>query len=385
MGLTMLACGLIPLLALGAATPKQGMVVTKDTPPHTFIGDIDDTTDPTHVNINSPSLGKISLDKRNIERVTFFNTPAEEFNARLTALDRKDAASRIELANFAISNKMYPQARELLVATLAIDPANRNAADLLRKVDDQIKASKPPETQPAVAPASGNAPPARPGLVRARRTLTPDEINVIRQNEWADTDQNITVKVGREALKGALDSGLIDRNAVSKMSQGDIAWEIVKHGPPALRKDVKITTDPASILSYRTKVYRWVISTCATGACHNTDKGGKFFLFAEPLNADATIVTDYVILQQFAMTIGNVEYQMIDRLHPENSLLTQFALPATGANIPHPKKPGYVPPTKSAFGLDPVKDWIGKLPAVAPTYDIDLSIPPPKPETRPAK
>jgi hypothetical protein len=375
----MLACGLIPLLALGAATPKQGMVVTKD-PPRTFIGEIDETTDPGHVDINSPSLGKISIDSRNVEKVTYFNTPAEEFAGRMSALGRTDVPARIDLANFAVKNNMYGPARQLLVEALAIEPGNRSATDLLHKVDEQIKASQP-ETKPVAAPPQGNAPAARPGLVRARRTLTPDEINFIRQNEWSDDDQNMIVKVAPAALNGAISSGLIDKNALGKMTQGDIAWEIVKHGPPQLRKDVKITSDPGSILSYR-KIHHLVISTCATGACHNTDKGGKFFLFAAPQN-DATIISDYLILNQFATTIGNVEYQMIDRLHPENSLLTQFALPPAIANIAHPKAAGYVPLAKPAFGLEQIKEWIAKLPAVAPTYDIDLSVPPPKPTTKP--
>ena len=378
-GLFLLTCGLTPLLALGAATPRQGMVVTKDH--HTFIGETDETTEPGHVVINSPTLGKISLDMRNVEKVTYFNTPAEEFTGRLTALDRKDVAARLALANFAMTNKMYPQARELLVATLVIEPANPNAADMLRQVDEQIKASHPPETQPAVAPpAGGNAPAALPGQVRARRTLTPDEINFIRQNEWTLDDKTIRVQVAPEARKAAIDLGLIDPNAIGKMTPADIGWEIIKHGPPGLRKDVKVASDPGSIAKYRTLGQRFAVASCATGACHNTDKGGNFFLFTDPQQSDATVITDYLILQQYTKTIKNVEYQMIDRLHPENSLLLQFALPPAMANVPHPKSAGYVPPAKPPFQLNQVQAWIGSLPPVAPTYDIDLSLPAPKPE-----
>ena len=161
-----------------------------------------------------------------------------------------------------------------------------------------------------------------------------------------------------------MDLGLIDRNAVSRITTGDIAWEIVKHGPPGLRKDVKITSDPGSILSYRTKVYRWVI--IMDWARHNTEKGGKFYLYTEPLNADATIVTDYLILQQFAMTIGNVEDQMVDRLHPENSLLTQFALPPAIANLPHPNSAVTLLQPNQRLGSSRLRIGSRKLPAVAP-------------------
>jgi hypothetical protein len=377
-GLFGLAWGLVPLLA-STGSAKQGMVVTRDSPAHTFIGDIDETTEPGHIDINSPG-GKISLDRRNVEKVLYFNTPAEEFTGRLSAMKRDDVAGRLDLANFAIANKMYPQARELLVSTLVIEPANPNAANLLRQVDEQIKASRPPETQQAVAPADpGNGPPAQPGLVRARRTLTPDEINFIRQSEWTENDQNIRVQVAPAARKGALDLGLIDPDAIGKMTPADIGWQIVKHGPPGLRKDVRIGNDPGSLARYRTLVHRFAIASCATGACHNTDKGKNFFLYTEPQQSDATVVTDYLIIQQFSTTIKGVEYQMLDRLHPENSLLVQFAVPPAMATVPHPKAAGYVPPAKTPFQLKEVQAWISSLPPVAPTYDIDLSRPAPKP------
>jgi hypothetical protein len=383
-GVFVLACGLISLPASG----KQGMVVTKGNPPQTFIGEIDETTSPGKVLIASATQGKIEVYRQNVDRVTYFNTPADEFAGRLSALDRKDVSARIELANFAFTNKMYPQARELLVTALVIEPSNANAAELLRQVDEQIKGARPPETQ-AVAPAAEvNQPPARSGQARARRTLTPDEINFIRQTEWTENDQNIRVQVTPEARRGAISLGLIDPSAIGNMTPADIGWEIVRHGPPGLRKDVKIGSDPGILASYRTEVHRIAIASCATGACHNTDKGGNFYLFTEPQTSDATVVTDYLILQQYTKTIKGIEYQMIDALHPENSLLIQFAVPPGIANVPHPKAAGYVAPAKPPFQLKKIQDWIGALPPLAPTFDIDLSKPPPaaegaKPATRP--
>lgn len=380
-GFSVLAFGLIPLLAWAAGAAKPGMVVTKDNPPHTWIGDVDETTAPGKVEINS-AQGKVLLDSRNVEKITYFNSPAEEFAGRVSALDRKDVAARVELAKFAVANNMYPEARQLLVAALVIEPANSAAADLLRQVDEKIKAAHPPETAPVAPPVDANAPPAKPGSVRARRTLTPDEINFIRQNEWTEADTDLRVQVAPEGLRGALALGLVDPDAVRNMTPAQIGWEIVKRGPPGLRKDVKIASDPGFLLTYRTHVQKFVITSCATGACHNTDKGGNFYLYTEPLQSDATVVTDYMILQQYVKTIKGIEYQMIDRLHPENSLLLQFALPPNLAAIPHPKAAGYVPPTKRPFLLNQVKEWIRSLPAVAPTYDIDLSKPPPT--TKPA-
>ena len=214
-------------------------------------------------------------------------------------------------------------------------------------MDEQIKASRPPETQ-AVAAPQNDGPPARPGLVRAKRPLTPDEINFIRQTEWTENDQNVRVQVTQDARKGAIDLGLISQDTIGNMSPADIGWKIVKQGPPGLRKDVKISNDTGAVASYHMQAHRLVIATCATGACHNTSKGGKFFLFTDPPQSDETIVSDYLVLEQFAMTIDNVEHQMIDRLHPENSLLTQFALPPAAGEFSAPQGGRLYPAGQSA-------------------------------------
>ena len=68
-------------------------------------------------------------------------------------------------------------------------------------------------------------------------------------------------------------------------------------------------------------------------------------LFTEPKD-ETTALTDYLILQEYQKKIGDRDYEMIDRLHPEDSLLVQFALPEKMARVTHPKAAGYTPPTK---------------------------------------
>ncbi len=84
-----------------------------------------------------------------------------------------------------------------------------------------------------------------------------------------------------------------------------------------------------------------------------------------------------MILQQYAKTYKGVEYPMIDRQTPTNSLLVQFSMPPAATAVSHPKVAGYVPPVKESPMLKKVEEWITSLRLPAPSYNVDLSKPPP--------
>ena len=170
--LTALPAGLaalLPLLAAGAASAKQGMVTTKDHPPHSYIGDVSETTTPGKVDVNTADLGKVTIDARQVEKVTFFNTPKEELDARWLALERRDVKGRVALAQFAYDNKMYDQAHDVVASALQIEPTNRQALDLQKQVNEQLLlAHPPPPPPPAAAQAEAAGPPGRrPGQAPA--------------------------------------------------------------------------------------------------------------------------------------------------------------------------------------------------------------------------
>ena len=379
---SLLVGGLFVVVLASFAHAKQGMVVTRDH--HTFLGDIDETKTPGKVQIDSPAVGKISMDARNIEQIIYFNSPAEEFKARVSVLGPRDAAGRVDLANFAIQNNMLPQARELLVSALQIEPANRTAADQLKRVDEQLKAAHPVETQPAQTQVTTTV---RPGLLRAKRMLTPEEINELRQMDWQgpEKDPNVRVQITPEVRKAAIDLSLIDASQIQNYTPAQIGWAVLQGGPPNLRAGVKLANDPVSLADYRTRVQRFVIANCATGACHNGAKGGNFYLFTEPAQNDAVVLSDYVVLQQYTKTITGVEFSMIDRLHPTDSLVLQFALPSGLGKVAHPRAAGYVAPAKPPINLRAVEDWIRSLSPVAQPFDVDLAAPAKPATTRPSK
>jgi hypothetical protein len=241
-GLFLLACGAMPLLVWAAGNTKPGMVVTRDNPPRAFVGEVDNS-DPAHVQIDT-AAGRLSIDRRNVMEVKFFNSPTEEFNSRLAVLDPKDVEGHVDLASFAAQHEMYPQARQLLVSALAVAPGNRKATDLLQDVDARIKAAAQAQTKPA------DQTNAQSGPMRAQRTLTPEEINAIRQLEWSgpEKEPNIRVQLTPDLRKRAIDAGVLNQGALDSMTTAQIGWEIVRksEAAPDLSKDVKLLNDPGA-------------------------------------------------------------------------------------------------------------------------------------------
>ena len=148
--LSAIAASGILLLSSTWAAAESGMVTTKDN--HVFIGDIDTKTEAGHTQITSPQ-GVVSIDSRNVSKVTFFTNPNDEFAARWAHTDRKDVASWKALAQFAADHQMYDEARHALLRVIEIDPSNRQAADMLHVMDQKVAAANPPPRPPRFLPS----------------------------------------------------------------------------------------------------------------------------------------------------------------------------------------------------------------------------------------
>ena len=198
-------------------------------------------------------------------------------------------------------------------------------------------------------------------------------MNHIRQLEWQASDPGMRVTIPGDVKTKAVAAQLIDPARVSQMSAPELAWVIVHHGTDAMRNAVRLQTNPATIQNYKQQVHRFVVTSCATGACHNTEKAGRLRLFPE--ETDAAVVTNFVILQQYLETVNGVEYNLVDRTHPAESLLLQFAMPVAAATVPHPKGPGYTAPVRVTNPqLQSTLQWIKTLSPIQPTYDVDLTV-----------
>ncbi|MDB5296085.1 MAG: hypothetical protein JWO31_2068 [Phycisphaerales bacterium] len=375
-------------LLAGLARPaaaKPGMVKAKTG--QVFQGDVDEAAKPGFVIIKQPT-GPVTINQANVDTITYFDTPKAEFDARMNNLGRQDVPGRVALARWALSQKELDLAGQAVASAKQIDPANAEVTALEKQVaaaQQAVAATRPaPSTVPATA-AAGDPP--RPPVLAAKRQVTPDEIQLVRQRELK-ANEKIRMLVPPDLKKKIVEAGLKTAAEARAMSQPDIGLLVIAQGTPEMRREVKISADPVGVMDYRSKVNRSIVSGCASAACHGGDKGGKLVLFA-PAENEAAAITNFVVLQKFERKNDGVLRPMVDRTQPLNSLLLSYLLPPNQSpRAPHPDVQGYKGMVKSS--TDPVfvaaQEWMGRtLSANTPNYDdIDLSQDPKPAPDKPA-
>jgi hypothetical protein len=306
-------------------------------------------------------------------------------------------AGRLAAARWALDHKQYDMAREALDEAATIDANNAELKALRQKVDAQLGTGRPPDaTQPGAAatqPAAGDggggnraAGPRGP----AKRMVTQKETQAIRQLEWRQGDRTVKVKVPPDVRKRFIDANIIPD--AGRLSQNDLAFAILQQGPPALRDQVQITSDPAPMVEFRQKVEKQVLSASCL-QCHLAGKlqgeHNQLALFAG--DNEPAAYTNFIVLQQFSKEVQfkpkdrPIEYAMIDRTRPEGSLLTQYALPPDLADVPHPEAKGYKGAVKNKTDIRyrELIGWIQSLSPLPPDYSfIDLTQPEPPPDAK---
>jgi hypothetical protein len=386
------------LLAVSAALAKPGMVITRDG--QAFEGDIDDTSTPGKVIVTDKRGIKTALPRAAVERPFYYdsNNPRAEFDAqmakgRLKPKGPKDVSGQLAAAHWAIDHKQYEMAKEALDEAARNDPANPDVKALQQSVEKQLAASPSGTTQPGAAtrPSTGDGGNGAGGpKAPAKRMVTQKEIQTIRKLEWRQGDRTIKVKVPPDVRKRFIDSGLVPDAA--QLPQNDLAFEILQHGPPALREQVQIVSDPAPIVEFRQKVEKHVVQASCL-QCHAAGKlqGEHNQLALFPGDTEQAAYTNFIVLQQYSKEIQlkpkdrSIEYAMIDRTRPEGSLLTQYALPPDFADVPHPEAKAYKGAVKNKTDMrfQELMGWIESLAPIPPDYSfIDLTLTEPPPEAR---
>ena len=284
-------------------------------------------------------------------------------------------------------------ARTALEQARTIDPANLTVQDMLMRVDVQLRqrraatAPAAPATNPAAAAGAATPPVAVAGggdptsvppdsTPPAKRMVTPDEINQIRQTEWRE-GQPVRVRIDQETLKRAASLSDMSIADFNRLTQTQKAWRILTTGKADLAKGVHILSDPPAIEEFKKTANRSLLTGCATSNCHGGGKGGNLALF--PSESDPAVYSNFLILSTYAKKIEKVKYLMIERAEPTRSLLLNYMLAPELSDVPHPKTPNYhgVARTKLDLKYASALAWIQQaLNPVQPVYTIDLSKPP---------
>lgn len=357
------------------AAPKPGMVKAKGG--FVFQGQVDEESMPGKVIVTQANGQKVELFKQAVESIIYFNTPKEEFDARLGALGRADVAGRVALARWALSKNEPALAAEAVRAAKAIDPNNVEVNALEKQVASLMPKPVTPEVGPASKPATK---PTEKVAGPAIRTATPEEIQIVRIKEMKPGEKLRVAPIPPAVRKQLLDAGIVTPAEIGKMQPPDLAAVILERGTDAMKAEVKFLSDPVAMADYKLKVNKIVISGCAASNCHGAADSKTLRLFNG--TDEASVYSNFIILQRTEKTIDGVQRLMIDRANPNNSLLLSFMLPTNLTRVPHPETQGFKPPAKSVNdpGFIAATEWVTRtLNITPPDYSgIDLSQPPPE-------
>jgi predicted CxxxxCH...CXXCH cytochrome family protein len=129
---------------------------------------------------------------------------------------------------------------------------------------------------------------------------------------------------------------------------------------------VIIESDPASLAEFRSRVGPVVVGGCAAVGCHSSaTAAGGFGLFTHDDSPRAWYTNFYILQtwQQQAIVPGGASIAMIDRIHPEESLLAQYGLPLALAAPAHPALAKFRPafPSRMEPHYQALIRWMGFL------------------------
>ena len=245
-----------------------------------------------------------------------------------------------------------------------------------RNLDSKIALASSPSSPASAAVESAAA-------KSSANYLAMDDVYTIRRNELRSDDQ-VRVQFYNNVRKRYLGSqgNAADFYAGSEAQQ---ALGIVQTGDPNLAKDVHPASDPRVMLEFRNRVQPRILAGCAAAGCHGGDGSGGFFLY---FDAKETLpaYTNFYILQETGRTLeggdtfGNapVYRPMIDRLHPDSSLILQFGLPRSMAATPHPDVHWFKPIFRGV--KDPafleISRWISSMAPIRLTTGLSSISPP---------
>jgi len=330
------------------------------------------------------------VDRRDVASVVYTDDAQAEFKKRLAALGPKDVAGRLALATWAMEQQQYDLARQAAQSALDADPNSKEATDMLtmiRRQQEIERAGKTPAAQPPKAPGTNDPllpdePNGKtPGAAVERKTLSVDDINIIKQFELRSDETTVRATFTNDVRKRFVETHPTPGGSLAQFSSLPMDRQVrnIIENAPELRKDVRITSDPAAIVMYRQRVQPAILAGCATTSCHGGSQSGDFVLVV-PADTDAATYTNFYILTQYARKIDkNAVVPMIDRTTPAKSLLLQYALPNdAGTEFHHPDVPGYRPLFRTAGDVryKAITDWLnGALNPTAPDYGIKFTPP----------
>ncbi len=330
-------------IAATAAFAERGVVKANNG--LTYEGDVQET--PTQIIIKRNKT-EMRVNREDVVSIHYLSSDAEEIKKDWSGLKKDDAPGRVTLALHAFERGQYELARAITAEALIIDPNSREAVDLQdnirRQIVMELRAARTREDTEEVKRSPYSLP---------ETYLDEHDINSVRQSELQSRDDgHVRVRFENDVRRRFVQKYQYNSTTFASLSAFQQAMTMIREGDAAIRRDVIIFDDPAAIREFRV-VQKYILNGCASQVCHGSFLGGNFILFPNT-ETEAVTYTNLYLLTRYSRTPQDQKTQelfagdsgrrhMIDREHPKQSLLLQYALPATMAELPHPQVPNMRP------------------------------------------
>lgn len=326
-----------------------------------------------------------------VDRVEVLPPLLERYRAMREAIDGHDPDELVRLAEWLLSRKQYALAVAELERAVEVRPGHAAAASMLLVARGQrdlaARAGRPSERAPGGDGAGGRRP-----VRRAFPTLTPEQINVIKVYEIDLKSRTPPrVVVARETMLKLFEAnaGSAHVPATAEAREEILRWPPWKQLELMFRLQardlygqVKVVGNPPVMERFRDDLHRtWLLNACSSTRCHGGEEAGRLFLNTSRPNSEATVYTNFLILETFKLADGT---PLIDHDEPQRSPLLQMALPRKDSIRPHPVVPGpdgqgdvwrpALRNTDDARFVEAIR-WIKSLYRPRPEYPIEYQPP----------
>lgn len=296
---------------------------------------------------------------------------AAEFEAwyrqELQAAPAQDADALYRLALSCWTRNHPEQASQVCQRILETWPDHARAKSLLRVVNRQI-VNRPT----ARTAATRFVPTSQAQVTTLPGVLTAEAINRFRfaefcyKNFYDRPRVVISPMVAHEFLAEVDKTNAMTPTEKAQFQQSanddKLRW-IILHTGLKYADRIQILTEPRSLLTYRQKVWPIISKSCGAPTCHGGEQAGRLRLIL-PANLPSIGATNFYLLNAFEADAG----PLINREHPEASLLLQYGLAREDSELHHPKliQPPYTGTNDTRYKI--ILAWIRSLRTPAPQY-----------------
>lgn len=373
-----LVCVLSVCVLAGQARAKEAVITTYEG--RTLTGELI-AQDEVSVTLLISGI-KTPIPKRTIQNLEIKDEPIEQYRKMRAELQDDDLDGRYRLAYTMYEKKWFDLALTELQALERSFPDSDKVRALQAVVKSRLERQQATET-PADRPASTDTKNA--AVTEVTETPGPDsrlaeaDINAIRVYE-ADLEAKPNVTLPPDTIDKlfktyASDDRLVkDQRAFRRLEGYEQLELLFTLQARELYPEVIIRQDSPAMKTFRSQIHqRYILNYCATTGCHGDNSPGGLFLFRIQPNSDATVYTNFYILNR----MHNADGAMVDRDAPRRSLLLQYGLKRAAAATPHPEVPGW----RAQFNDEDDARFVQYAEAIdqlwkpAPNYGISYSPP----------